>query len=189
LDLESNLLIFKCNLYRYSKAFDARHAGYVSLEDAVAAFAVAAPSVGPGVVADIFHEVRSFIRSVGGGVATATESQSSAQRRSYYEYESTNSLPFVPSLVLYPPFVVYMVIPVTRSVHYFHQSTSSSQNVHLNWLLRMLRWCEPCVRADVDGDGKVSCEEFAGIFFGRNRPEGNTRTHTNASLAYASCSG
>lgn len=41
--------------------------------------------------------------------------------------------------------------------------------------------------ADVDGDGKVSCEEFAGIFYGRNRPRGGGST--NVSMAYASCSG
>ena len=56
--------------------------------------------------------------------------------------------------------------------------------------------------ADVDGDGKVSCEEFAGIFYGRNRPaprggagagsggaavSGGGASHV--SLAHASCSG
>ena len=36
------------------RAFDARHAGYISLEDAIDAFAVAAPAVSPAVVADVF---------------------------------------------------------------------------------------------------------------------------------------
>lgn len=36
------------------RAFDARHAGYISLDDAIDAFAVAAPAVSPAVVADVF---------------------------------------------------------------------------------------------------------------------------------------
>ena len=36
------------------RAFDVRRAGYISLDDAIDAFAVAVPAVSPAVVADVF---------------------------------------------------------------------------------------------------------------------------------------